>query len=140
MERLTGKALLSKLEQLKNLSREEQAKACGYTISLDSGGERAAKLAFLDQLAIANGYSSSKSISESSSGGLSYFVKVQASGLVSIPRVAIEQLRLEPGEKVEIKYFRNRLILSAPTKQEDEKMEVEEKSPRNGKKALAGVR
>lgn len=139
MERLTGKALLSKLEQLKNLSRDEQAKACGYTISLDSGAERAAVKAFLDQLAIALGYTSSKSISESSSG-LSYFVKVQASGLVSIPRVAIEQLRLEPGEKVEIKYSRNRLILSAPTKQEDEEMEVEEKSPRNGKKALAGVR
>lgn len=138
MERLTGKALLSKLEQLKNLSREEQAKACGYTISLDSGGERAAVKAFLDQVVIALGYGSSKAISESSSG-LSYSVKVQASGLVSIPRVAIEQLGLEPGDKIEIKYSRNRLILSA-SKQEDEEEIEEEKSSRNGKKTLAGVR
>ncbi|HEY9736819.1 MAG TPA: AbrB family transcriptional regulator, partial [Trichocoleus sp.] len=55
IEALTGKALLKKVKELENLSKEEKARACGYYTLTKNGVERVNMMKFLNALIEAEG-------------------------------------------------------------------------------------
>jgi hypothetical protein len=113
-EPLTGEALLKKVKELDNLSKEEKAKACGYYSLTKGGSERVSMMKFLNALIDAEGIElDSKATNGNGRGGrsASYRISVQSNGNLLIGSAYTKQMDLKPGDEFEISLGRKHIHL-----------------------------
>jgi len=113
MEPLTGKALLQKVKELDDLSKEEKAKACGYFTVTKGGGKRVNMMKFLNALIEAEGIQLDSIHNGSGRGGrsASFRITVQSNGNLLIGSTYTKQMGLEPGDEFEISLGRKHIRL-----------------------------
>jgi hypothetical protein len=113
MEPLTGKALLQKVKELDDLSKEEKAKACGYYTVAKGGGKRVNMMKFLNALIEAEGIQLDSIHNGSGRGGrsASFRITVQSNGNLLIGSTYTKQMGLEPGDEFEISLGRKHIRL-----------------------------
>ncbi|HBB33053.1 MAG TPA: AbrB family transcriptional regulator [Cyanobacteria bacterium UBA8803] len=103
---LEGEALLLKLQELREKSREEKARACGYYTVTKDGVERVNLMRFLNALMEAQGIEldSQGEVQGTGRGGrtASYRVSVQSNGNLLIGSAYTKKLAVEPGTEFEI--------------------------------------
>lgn len=110
---LTGKALLKKVKELENLSKEEKAKACGYYSLTKAGVVRVNMMKFLNALIDAEGIQLDSTQSTNGRGGrsASYRITVQSNGNLLIGSAYTKQMGLRPGDEFEISLGRKHIRL-----------------------------
>ena len=108
---LRGNKLLKKVEQLKDLSREEKAKVCGYYIQTKDGRYRANLRQFLYALINAVGVEFEKHPEMHRGPTPTYRTKVHSDGKVIIGAFYTRQLGLQPGDEFEILVGRKHIHL-----------------------------
>jgi AbrB-like transcriptional regulator len=109
-----GKALLKRVEDLENLTKEEKAKACGYYTIMRDGTERLNMMKFLNALIDAEGIELDGRPSNGQSRGgrsASYRISVQANGNLLIGSAYTKKLDLQPGNEFEISLGRRHIRL-----------------------------
>lgn len=124
-EPLTGKELIKKVKELEHLSREDKAKACGYSTQTKSGVERVNMMKFLNALIDADGELTLDSQRNGNGRGgrnASYRITVQSNGNLLIGAAYTKQMDLQPGDEFEITLGRKHIHL----KQVNQDGEVEE--------------
>jgi hypothetical protein len=110
---LMGKALLQKVKELRNLSREEKAKACGYS-SMTKKGQRVHLRKFYQAVVEAKGVvldSKSKPTSSGRGRNASHRIKVQSNGILLIGSAYTKQMNLQPGDQFELSMGRKHIRL-----------------------------
>ena len=111
-EPLTGQKLLETLDKMPaNASKSERCRACGYVTPKKDGGERLNFTAFYGALLDAKGVPTG-SDSKKRGRPLSYSTTVLGAGHAVIGSRYIEQIGADPGDQVQIKVDRRRLILT----------------------------
>lgn len=110
---LTGTALLEKVKELGNSSKEEKARACGYFTKTKNGIERVNMMKFLNALIDAEGIELDSSAEGQGRGGrsASYKISVQANGNLLIGSAYTKKMGLEPGDEFEITLGRKHIHL-----------------------------
>lgn len=123
-EPLTGEALLEKVKELGNLTKEEKARECGYYTVTKNGVERVNMMKFLNALIDAEGIKLDSSSNGQGRGGrsASYRISVQSNGNLLIGSAYTTKMGLEPGDEFEITLGRKHIHL----KQVGEGEEAEE--------------
>ena len=123
---LEGEALIQKVKDLGNLSKEEKARACGYYTVTKNGVERVNMMKFLNALIDAEGIELDSKISSNGRGGrsASYRISVQSNGNLLIGSAYTKQMGLKPGDEFEITLGRKHIHL----KQLDDQEEIAEAS------------
>lgn len=113
IEALTGKALLKKVKELENLSKEEKARACGYYTLTKNGVERVNMMKFLNALIEAEGIQLDSTQGANGRGGrsASYRITVQSNGNLLIGSAYTKQMGLRPGDEFEISLGRKHIRL-----------------------------
>lgn len=113
IEPLTGEALLKKVKELENLSKEDKAKACGYYTQTKSGVERVNMMKFLNALIDAEGIELDGKQNGNGRGGrsASYRISVQSNGNLLIGSAYTKQMDLHPGDEFEISLGRKHIHL-----------------------------
>ncbi|NJP10785.1 MAG: AbrB family transcriptional regulator [Leptolyngbyaceae cyanobacterium RU_5_1] len=112
-EPLTGEALLKKVKELENLSKEEKARECGYYTVTKNGVERVNMMKFLNALIDAEGIELDGKASPNGRGGrsASYRISVQSNGNLLIGAAYTKQMDLRPGDEFEISLGRKHIHL-----------------------------
>jgi AbrB-like transcriptional regulator len=101
---LTGKALLSKVKELSNLSRRETAKQCGYVITSKSGQERVNLADFYDAVLAAKGIEvTAKAEKDGRGREATYKLTVQQNGQLLIGAAYTRQMGLKQGDEFTLK-------------------------------------
>ena len=118
---LTGEALLDKVKDLGDLTKEEKAKACGYFTITKSGVERINMMRFLNALIDAEGIELDSRQSKNGRGGrsASYRITVQSNGNLLIGSAYTKQMDLQPGDEFEITLGRKHIHLKHVDEDED---------------------
>lgn len=113
IEPLVGEALLKKVKELENLSKEEKAKECGYYTITKNGVERVNMMKFLNALIDAEGIQLDSAPSANGRGGRlpSYRISVQSNGNLLIGSAYTKQMGLNPGDEFEITLGRKHIRL-----------------------------
>jgi AbrB-like transcriptional regulator len=113
IEPLVGEALLTKVKELENLSKEEKAKECGYYTVTKNGVERVNMMKFLNALIDAEGIQLDGKQSNNGRGGrsASYRISVQSNGNLLIGSAYTKQMELRPGDEFEISLGRKHIRL-----------------------------
>lgn len=113
IEPLTGEALLKKVKELENLSKEEKAKECGYYTVTKNGVERVNMMKFLNALIDAEGIELDSASNANGRGGrsASYRISVQSNGNLLIGSAYTKQMNLRPGDEFEITLGRKHIHL-----------------------------
>ncbi len=113
IEPLTGEALLKKVRELENLSKEEKARECGYYTLTKNGVERVNMMKFLNALIDAEGIELDGKSSQNGRGGrsASYRISVQSNGNLLIGAAYTKQMDLKPGDEFEIALGRKHIHL-----------------------------
>ncbi len=108
---LTGQALVDKVRQLENHSKEDKAKACGYYTETKNGVKRVNMMKFLNALIDAEGIELDSSPNGKGKGGrsASYRISVQNNYNLLIGAAYTKQMGLEPGTEFEIILGRRQL-------------------------------
>ena len=121
-EPLTGEALLKKVKELGNLSKDEKAKQCGYYTMTKAGVERVNMMKFLNALIDAEGIELDGKSSSNGRGGrsASYRISVQANGNLLIGSAYTKQMDLTPGDEFEISLGRKHIQLRQVDRSQDE--------------------
>lgn len=112
---LTGEALVKKVKDLGNLSKEEKAKACGYSAPTKKGAERVNMMKFYNALLDAESIDlDGKGGSASGRGGrsASYRITVQSNGNLLIGAAYTKQMDLKPGDEFQITLGRKHIRLT----------------------------
>lgn len=112
---LTGNALIAKVKKLEQATREEKAKACGYSKVSKDGSERINVMAFMNALLEAEGLdldATVKSTERSSGRNPSYRVSVQSNGNLLVGSAYTQRMELQPGDEFEISLGRKHIHLS----------------------------
>jgi hypothetical protein len=111
---LTGQALIDKVKQLENYSKEEKAKACGYFTETKKGVKRVNMMKFLNALIDAEGIDLDSSLNGKGKGGrsASYRISVQNNYNLLIGAAYTKQMGLEPGTEFEIIIGRKHIKLA----------------------------
>jgi hypothetical protein len=112
---LTGEALVKKVKDLGNLSKEEKAKACGYSAPTKNGAERVNMMKFYNALIDAEGIDlDGKNGASSGRGGrsASYRITVQSNGNLLIGAAYTKQMDLKPGDEFQITLGRKHIRLT----------------------------
>lgn len=119
---LTGEALLQKVKDLGNLSREEKAKACGYYTETKNGVQRVNMMKFLNALMDAEGIHLDSNGNGRGRGGrsASYKISVQSNGNLLIGAAYTKKMGLKPGDEFEITLGRKHIHLKQVTGFDDE--------------------
>lgn len=115
VEPLTGETLLNKVKELGNLSKEEKAKACGYSTTTKGGLERVNMMKFLNALIDAEGIDlDGKGKDANGRGGrsASYRITVQSNGNLLIGAAYTKQMDLKPGDEFKITLGRKHIRLT----------------------------
>lgn len=110
---LTGEELLSKVNQLGNVSKEEKARQCGYYTTTKNGIERVNMMKFLNALIDAEGIELDSSSNGTGRGGrsASYKISVQSNGNLLIGSAYTGKMNLKPGDEFEITLGRKHIHL-----------------------------
>lgn len=113
IEPLTGEALLKRVRELENLSKEEKARECGYYTLTKNGVERVNMMKFLNALIDAEGIELDGKSSQNGRGGrsASYRISVQSNGNLLIGAAYTKQMDLKPGDEFEIALGRKHIHL-----------------------------
>lgn len=122
VEPLTGEALLKKVKELGNLSKEEKARECGYYTVTKNGVERVNIMQFQKSLLEAAGIELDGKQSLNGRGGrsASYRISVQANGNLLIGAAYTKQMELQPGDEFEITLGRKHIHLKQLDRADDE--------------------
>lgn len=118
---LSGEALVEKVRQLDDLSREDKAKECGYFTLNDDGSERISMMKFLNALIDAEGVElDGRHANGNGRGGrnASYRISVQSNGNLLIGSTYTKQMELHPGDEFEISLGRKHIHLKQLTEEE----------------------
>lgn len=108
---LEGEALLHKVKELEYLSKEEKAKACGYSTVTKTGQDRVNLMKFYNALmAAANVGLDSKGTGKGGRSA-SYRVSVQKNGNLLIGSAYTALMGLNPGDELEIRLGRKHIHL-----------------------------
>ena len=101
---LIGTALVEKVKELGDLSKEEKARACGYYTQTKNGVERVNMMKFLNALIDAEGIELDSSAEGQGRGGrsASYKISVQSNGNLLIGSAYTKKMNLQPGDEFEI--------------------------------------
>lgn len=128
MNPLTGNALLQKVKELEDLSKEEKAKACGYYTLTKDGGERVNMMKFLNALIEAEGIQLDSSQNGGGRGGrsASFRITVQSNGNLLIGSTYTKQMGLRPGDEFEISLGRKHIRLRQLNVDDDDEFEDDE--------------
>jgi len=121
--RMKGEALLKRVEDLENLTKEEKAKACGYYTIMGDGTERLNMMKFLNALIDAEGIElDGRSSNGQSRGGrsASYRISVQANGNLLVGSAYTKKMDLQPGDEFEISLGRRHIHLKQVTAESEE--------------------
>jgi hypothetical protein len=112
-EVLTGPALVQKVKELEDLSKEEKAKACGYYTITKNGTKRVNMMKFMNALIAAEGIELDSEQSTNGRGGrsASYRITVQSNGNLLIGSTYTKQMGLQPGDEFEISLGRKHIHL-----------------------------
>ena len=114
IEVLEGKALVDKVKEMPNSSKEEKAKACGYYTVTKDGQERVNIMKFLNALLDAEEISFDTPSDKQSRGrSASYRVSVQSNGALLIGSTYTKQLGLKPGDEFSLNIGRKHIKLIA---------------------------
>ncbi|MDJ0599447.1 MAG: AbrB family transcriptional regulator [Crocosphaera sp.] len=121
---LTGQALVEKVKELGDLSKEEKARACGYYTQTKNGVERVNMMKFLNALIDAEGIELDSSAEGQGRGGrsASYKISVQSNGNLLIGSAYTKKMSLQPGDEFEITLGRKHIHLKqvgAPDEDEE---------------------
>jgi hypothetical protein len=110
---LIGTALVEKVKELGNLSKEEKARACGYYTQTKNGIERVNMMKFLNALIDAEGIELDSTSEGQGRGGrsASYKISVQSNGNLLIGSAYTKKMGLEPGDEFEITLGRKHIHL-----------------------------
>lgn len=110
---LTGQALIQKVKELENFTKEEKAKACGYYTITKNGTERVNMMKFMNALIAAEGIELDSEQSANGRGGrsASYRITVQSNGNLLIGSTYTKQMNLKPGDEFEISLGRKHIHL-----------------------------
>lgn len=121
IEPLTGEALLKKVKDLENLSREEKAKECGYYTVTKNGVERVNMMKFFNALIDAEGIELDGKQAGNGRGGrsASYRITVQSNGNLLIGSAYTKQMDLRPGDEFEISLGRKHIHLRQLDREEE---------------------
>jgi hypothetical protein len=121
-EPLTGTALLEKVRELGNLSKEEKAKECGYYTLTKNNVERVNMMKFLNALIDAEGIELDSSGNGIGRGGrsASYRISVQSNGNLLIGSAYTKKMNLKPGDEFEITLGRKHIHLKQVGEGDDE--------------------
>lgn len=113
VEMLTGQALVQKVKELEDLTKEEKAKACGYYTITKNGTERVNMMKFMNALIAAEGIELDSEQSTNGRGGrsASYRITVQSNGNLLIGATYTKQMGLKPGDEFEISLGRKHIHL-----------------------------
>jgi hypothetical protein len=119
---LVGEALLEKVKELGNLSREDKAIACGYYTHTKNGVKRVNMMKFLNALIEAEGIQLDRKQGKNGRGGrsASYRITVQSNGNLLIGAAYTKQMNLQPGDEFEITLGRKHIRLNKIDHSEDE--------------------
>lgn len=122
MDPLEGEALIKKVKELGNLSKEEKARACGYYTVTKNGVERVNMMKFLNALIDAEGIELDSKTNGNGRGGrsASYRISVQSNGNLLIGSAYTKQMGLKPGDEFEITLGRKHIHLKQLDSQEEE--------------------
>jgi len=117
---LTGEALLQKVKELEHLSKEDKAKACGYSTVTKNGQDRVNLMKFYNSIMDATGGNlDSKGVGRGGRSA-SYRVSVQRNGNLLIGSAYTNQMGLKPGDELEIRLGRKHIHLRQIDDEEDE--------------------
>ena len=110
---LTGTALVEKVKELGDLSKEEKARACGYYTQTKNGIERVNMMKFLNALIDAEGIELDSNAEGQGRGGrsASYKISVQSNGNLLIGSAYTKQMGLKSGDEFEITLGRKHIHL-----------------------------
>src|SRR5919199_5710629 len=110
---LEGEALVKKVKELADLSKEEKARACGYYTATKNGVERVNMMKFLNALLDAEGIELDSKGEGNGRGGrsASYKITVQSNGNLLIGSTYTNQMGLKPGDEFEISLGRKHIHL-----------------------------
>jgi hypothetical protein len=108
---LTGEALLQKVKELENLSKEEKAKACGYSTVTKNGQDRVNLMKFYNAVMDADGLNLDGKGNGKGGRSASYRVSVQKNGNLLIGSAYTQQMGLQPGDELEIRLGRKHIRL-----------------------------
>lgn len=122
VEMLTGQALVQKVKELENLTKEEKARACGYYTITKNGTERVNMMKFMNALIAAEGIELDSEQSTNGRGGrsASYRITVQSNGNLLIGSTYTKQMGLKPGDEFEISLGRKHIHLKQLGTDEEE--------------------
>lgn len=124
---LKGEALLDRVKELDNLTKEDKAKECGYYTVMPDGSERLNMMKFLNALIDAEGIELDGRASNGGSRGgrsASFKISVQANGNLLIGAAYTKKMELNPGDEFEIALGRRHIHL----KQVSSEAELQEAS------------
>ena len=126
MKPLEGEALVKKVKELENLSKEEKARACGYYTVTKNGVERVNMMKFLNALLDAEGILLDARTEANGHAGRSpsYRITVQSNGNLLIGSSYTKQLELKPGDEFAIAIGRKHIKLIQISGQENEAVET----------------
>ncbi|QUY45670.1 AbrB family transcriptional regulator [Acaryochloris marina] len=118
---LTGKALLTQVKSLNDLTREEKAKACGYYKVTKDGTERINVMAFLNAVLDAEGMdldAKSKSNKKMEGRPSTFRISVQSNGNLLVGNAYTKRMELQPGDEFEIALGRKHIHLKLKTEED----------------------
>ena len=122
IEAITGEELTQKVKQLDHqLSKEEQAKACGYYSVNTNGLERVNMMQFLNALIDAEGIDLDSATKTNGRGGrsASYRIHVQSNGNLLVGAAYTKELGLQTGDEFEVILGRKHIRLKQLEREED---------------------
>jgi len=108
---LSGEALLQKVKELENLSKEEKAKACGYATITKNNQARVNLMKFYNALMEADGVELESKGSGKGGRSASYRVSVQKNGNLLIGSAYTQLMGLKAGDELEIRLGRKHIHL-----------------------------
>jgi len=108
---LTGTELLEKVRQLKDSSKSDIVRACGYLSIKQDGSERLNFTAFYEALLDAKGVDLGQPKSPGRS--LTYKAKLHSDGKVIIGSAYTKKMKLDPDTVFDIEVGRTKVILTA---------------------------
>lgn len=120
---LTGETLIQKVRDLGNLSKEEKARACGYSTLTKNGVERVNMMKFLNALIDAEGIELDSTPNNGQGRGgrsASYRISVQSNGNLLIGSAYTSKMSLKPGDEFEITLGRKHIHLKQVDEEGDE--------------------
>ncbi|MGL5794148.1 MAG: AbrB family transcriptional regulator [Waterburya sp.] len=110
---LVGSALITKVKELGNLSKEEKARECGYYTVTKNNVERVNMMKFLNALIDAEGIELDSTSNGQGRGGrsASYRISVQSNGNLLIGSAYTKKMGLKQGDEFEITLGRKHIHL-----------------------------